>query len=152
MLSAVLLAVNAILLGAIAGVLLAVDMAVVPVLSALRAGAYVQIHRMLDPRFDPLMPWLSKLALVTGVAVLVIERGGVGPRIIAGIAEACLVGVALVSELVNVRINRGIDTWDIAHPPGDWSSVRARWFRANRARTILAAAGFIAAVTAAVIG
>lgn len=151
MLTTVLLAVYAVLLGALAGVLLAVDIAVVPMLAALHGSLFVRIHRTLDPRFDPLMPWVSKLALAAGVALLITESGGVGPRVALAVAEGCLLAVALVSELVNVRINRGIDRWDAAGLPHDWARIRARWFRANRVRTILAVAGFLAAVTAAVI-
>ena len=57
-----------------------------------------------------------------------------------------LIGVALVSELSNVRINRFIDTWQPDRLPRTWAETRARWARSNRSRTWIALTGFAAAI------
>lgn len=134
--------------GVLAGVLVAVEIAVVPMLGALPGDRFVQVHRLLDPRFDPLLPRASKIALVAGVALLVVGSDGIVNRVAFALAELCIVGVALVSELRNVPINRRIDTWDGTDLPAGWQELQTRWFRANRLRTVLAVAGFAAAATA----
>ncbi|MFA1538350.1 anthrone oxygenase family protein [Actinomadura monticuli] len=144
----VLLAVFLLLSGVLAGVLFAVETAIVPVVAVLPADRYVQVHRLLDRRFDPMMPRVNKVALAV-CAALVVVADGVWPRVAVGCAGLCVVGVAVVSEGWNVRMNRVIDGWDPAAPPADWPGVRARWASANRARTLLAAAGFGAAIAGA---
>lgn len=133
------------LAGALAGVLVAVEIAVVPMLADLPGERYVQVHRMLDPRFDPLMPTIDKIALAVGLALIVFAPG-TEARVAFAVAEAGLVGVALVSELSNVRINRSIDSWEEDRLPQGWAEARARWARSNRHRTWIALAGFAAAV------
>lgn len=140
------------LTGILAGVLLAVDIAVVPMLGVLPGGRFVQVHRLLDPGFDPMMPRLSKIALAAGLVLAV--RGGapIADRVLSALAEMCLLGVALVSELGNVRINRRIASWDGADLPPAWQDVRTRWFRAHRLRTVLAITAFTAATTGTFAG
>ncbi|HEY5836880.1 DUF1772 domain-containing protein [Streptomyces sp.] len=133
------------LAGALAGVLVAVEIAVVPMLADLPGERYVQVHRLLDPRFDPLMPTVNKVALGAGLALIVFAPGAQA-RVAFAVAEAGLIGVALVSELSNVRINRSIDTWETDRLPGTWAMTRDRWARSNRRRTWIALAGFAAAV------
>jgi uncharacterized membrane protein len=132
--------------GALAGVLLAVEVAVVPMMGALSGDRYVQVHRLLDPRFDPLMPAVARVAMGTGLLLTVFAPGSGARAAFAG-TEAGLIGVALVSELSNVRINRCIDAWDTDRLPQTWSSTRDRWARSNRHRTLIAVAAFAAAIT-----
>lgn len=136
--------------GALAGVLLAVEIAVVPMMGALSGDRYVQVHQLLDPRFDPLMPAVARVAMGTDVALTVFAPGA-GARVAFGAAEAGLIAVALVSELSNVRLNRSIDTWDPDRLPGTWARTRDRWARSNRYRTLLAVAAFAAAITGAAL-
>lgn len=136
------------LAGVLAGVLFSVEVAIVPMVCALPGERYVQVHRLLDARFDPLMPRMNKVSLAV-CAALVIFADGVGARVVFGLAGLCIVGVAVVSEAFNVRMNRDIDTWDPGEPPAGWPVVRARWAAANRVRTVLAGAGFCLAVAAA---
>ncbi|MFA1548315.1 anthrone oxygenase family protein [Actinomadura chokoriensis] len=146
----VLLAAFLLLSGVLAGVLFTVERAIVPVVGVLPAERYVQVHRLLDRRFDPMMPRVNKVSLAV-CAGLVAAAGGVWPRVVIACAGLCIVGVAVVSEGWNVRLNRVIDGWDPAAPPADWPSVRARWAVANRARTLLAVAGFGAAIAGAAL-
>lgn len=146
MLVHLLAALLVLLSGALAGVLIAVHIAVVPMLADLPGDRYVEIHRSLDPRFDPLMPTVDKIALGIGLVLIVLAPGWDAKAAFA-VAEASLIGVALVSELSNVRINRAIDTWVSKGIPHGWAATRTRWARSNRDRTWIAVAGFAAAVT-----
>ncbi|WP_433172878.1 anthrone oxygenase family protein [Actinoallomurus sp. CA-150999] len=134
--------------GSLAGVLLAVEMAMVPMLCALRGDRWVEVHRLLDPGFDPLMPRVNRVVLALGI-VLIVVAGPAPARVAFGLAVAGIVGVALVSELRNVPMNRRIDAWAADGLPDDWPRLRERWARANRLRTLFAAAGFAAAVCGA---
>jgi uncharacterized membrane protein len=136
--------------GTLAGVLVAVEIAVVPMLARLPGDRYVEAHRLLDPRFDPLMPTANKVALVAGLALVILGRGPVA-QVCFGIAEAGIVGVALVSELSNVRINRQMDKWDATSLPQEWSRTRVRWARSNRHRTAIALAGFATAIAGLIL-
>ncbi|WP_372410354.1 anthrone oxygenase family protein [Streptomyces luteireticuli] len=141
----VLASVLVLLSGVLAGVLVAVQIAVVPMLAGLPGKQYVEVHRLLDPRFDPLMPTVDKIALGAGLLLVVLVPGG-GARAAFGVAEAGLAGVALVSELSNVRINRAIAAWDADRLPDGWSTDRSRWARSNLHRSWLALAAFAAAL------
>lgn len=134
--------------GSLAGVLAAVELAVVPMLRALRGERWLEVHRLLDPGFDPLMPRVNKLVLGLGLMVLAVVDS-IPARVCFAFAVAGIVGVALVSELRNVPMNRRIDTWATAGLPQDWPRLRERWARANRLRTVLAMTGFAAAVCGA---
>jgi uncharacterized membrane protein len=131
--------------GVLAGVLFCVAMAVVPVLGTFPPDRYIQAHVLLDRRFDPLMPRLNKAALAM-CAVLVVFSHGYPDKLAFLFAGLCVVGVAVVSELFNVRMNREVGTWDPSRPPAGWHLLRARWAAANRARTVLAIVGFAVAV------
>jgi len=141
----VLIAVFLLLSGTLAGVLFAVEIAIVPTVRALPVDRWVQVHRLLDERFDPLMPRINKVALAI-CAVLLVLANGLDSKVAFGVAWLCIIGVAVVSEAFNVRMNRDITTWNPAAPPPGWSGVRQRWAAANRIRTLIAALGFIGAV------
>lgn len=146
----VLLGVFLSLSGALAGVLFTVEVAIVPAVGTLSGERFVQVHRLLDRRFDPLMPRVNKVALAV-CATLMVLAGDVWPRIAIALAGLCIVAVAVVSEGWNVRINRVVDRWDPEALPDDWSEVRTRWAAANRVRTLFAVAGYAATIIGAAL-
>ncbi|MEU1463074.1 anthrone oxygenase family protein [Streptomyces sp. NPDC005706] len=128
--------------GVLAGALIAVERAVVPMLLRLPRQTWSDVHRLLDPGFDPLMPTVNKVGLAAGLGLAVLAPGAAAKTVFAA-ALAAVAGVALVSELRNVRMNRRIDDWAAAGEiPDDWDTLRARWARANRLRTLFAALAF----------
>jgi hypothetical protein len=136
--------------GALAGVLFTVEVAIVPAVGALPGERFVQVHRLLDRRFDPLMPRVNKAALAV-CGTLVILAGGVWPRAAIAFAGLCIVAVAVVSEGWNVRLNRVVDRWDPEALPDDWTGIRTRWAAANRVRMLFAIAGFVATIVGAAL-
>jgi uncharacterized membrane protein len=136
--------------GTLAGVLVAVEVAVVPMLARLPGNRYIEVHRLLDPRFDPLMPNINKVALAVGLALIILGRG-IPAQVCFGLAEAGIVGVALVSELSNVRINRLMDRWDVTRLPQEWPRLRVRWAQSNRGRTAIALAAFATAIAGTIL-
>ncbi|MFR9776127.1 anthrone oxygenase family protein [Micromonospora sp. MS34] len=132
--------------GILAGALVAVDRAVVPMLLHLPRQTWSEVHRLLDPGFDPLMPTVNKVALVTGLGLTLLAPG-TAARAAFATAFAGVAGVALVSELSNVRMNRRIDEWAaVGEIPDGWRALRARWARANRWRTASAVLAFAGAL------
>lgn len=135
-----------VLSGVLAGVLVGVELAVVPALAALPGDRYLQVHRLIDPRFDPVMPRLSQVALGAGIVVTVAVPG-LAAKLAGGFAVLSIIAVAAVSEAHNVRMNRHMDTWNAEHLPTGWESLRTRWGRWHRVRTAASIAGFIAAAS-----
>jgi uncharacterized membrane protein len=135
--------------GTIAGVLVSVAGAIAPTFVQLPGERYVQVHQLLDRRFDPLMPILNALTMV-GTIILVVVRGY--PVRLLYIAVAVLMAlVAAVSGMVNVPINRKVLAWDADHPPREWAELRTRWARWNLVRTVFAIGAFVASTTGAVL-
>ncbi|WP_149552784.1 anthrone oxygenase family protein [Streptomyces marokkonensis] len=132
--------------GTLAGALVAVERAVVPMLLSLARQTWSEVHRLLDPGFDPLMPRVNKVALAAGLALALLAPGAAAKAAFAA-ALAGVVGVALVSELRNVRMNRRVDAWARAGEyPETWTELRSDWARANRTRTAFAVFAFLAAL------
>ena len=132
--------------GMLAGVLFTVEIAVVPMVRALPGEPFVRVHTLLDRQFDPLMPRVNKVTLVI-CAALVAFAPGLAAKVAFAIAGLCIVGVAVVSEVFNVRMNRRIAAWNPRDLPAGWLDVRARWASANRVRTVIALAGFLGAIS-----
>ena len=135
--------------GILAGVLVSVARAIAPTFLVLPGERYVQVHQLLDRRFDPLMPILSA---VTTVQVVVLVVVGDYPVRVLYVTTLVLIGLmAAVSGVVNVPINRKVLAWDPADPPADWADLRIRWTRWNLARTVCAVGAFAASTSALVL-
>ncbi|OLE21040.1 MAG: hypothetical protein AUG49_22980 [Catenulispora sp. 13_1_20CM_3_70_7] len=138
------------LTGILAGTLFTVEVAIVPTLKSLPGERWVQVHTRLDKRFDPMMPSVNKVSLVI-CAVLVILAHGIGAKAAFALGGLGTVGVALVSEFFNVRMNKHVVAWDPAALPPGWQGLRERWAAANRVRTLLAVAGFVSTIVGAAL-
>jgi uncharacterized membrane protein len=147
---AVLTAVFLLLTGLLAGTLFTVEVAVVPTLGVLSGERWVQVHTLLDHRFDPMMPRMNMVTLASCLA-LVIFADGFAAKAAFALGGLCTVGVAVVSEAFNVRMNKHISSWDPRALPLEWLGLRSRWASANRVRTIIAVAGFASAIVGAAL-
>jgi uncharacterized membrane protein len=135
--------------GTVAGTLFAVARAVVPTLVALPGERYVQVHQLLDRRFDPFFPNVTRVTMAAVLALVLLPATGWPARswLLAGLAATVL--VAVVSDTRNVPINKRIQDWDPDDRPAEWDALRERWCRAHRVRTVFAVAAFAAYATAA---
>lgn len=129
--------------GLTAGVLYAVALSVVPAFRALPPQRYVEIHKLIGRRFDHVMPpmVLTWTALDVVLAVLTPDPAG---RILFLTAAAAGCGVAAVSQLGNVPINRQVKSLPAGPVPADWDDPRARWRVLNLIRTCLAVLALVA--------
>lgn len=73
---AVLTAVFLLLTGLLAGTLFTVEVAVVPTLGALPGERWVQVHTLLDHRFDPMMPRINMVTLASCLGLVIFADGG----------------------------------------------------------------------------
>lgn len=134
--------------GIAAGVLLGTVLGGVPLLLSLPADRYVHAHGFLATRYDPFMPFTL---VATGVLDLVLAVAAPEAWLNGLYAAAALLifGVSGVSVAKNVPINKWVTAQDPAAIPADWSDRRAQWSTWNRNRTVLAAAGLLANLVAA---
>jgi uncharacterized membrane protein len=122
--------------GTVAGVLFAVAISTVPALAAMTPDRYVYVHGLLGRNWDPTMPLivLSTIALDTALAVL---APGARPRALIVGAAVCLAGVAAVSHLCNVPINKRVHRTDPRAIPPGWHDPRPEWRHWHLLRTTL---------------
>jgi uncharacterized membrane protein len=123
--------------GLAAGVLFSVALSVVPAFRALTPERYIQLHRLIGRRYDRVMPPIVLTCTVLDVA-LAVNAAGTPARVAFAVAAGCGCGVAALSQLGNVPINRRVKRMPDAPVPDGWTDPRARWRTFNLARTWLA--------------
>lgn len=101
------------------------------------AQVYTQVRQVELVRLDTLASVTLLPAIIT-TAVLVL-RSRRAPAIVALVL---LVGVFVLTLVVNLPINSDQADWVVANPPADWAEVRDRWQLAHLARTVAAMAAF----------
>lgn len=136
--------------GLTAGVLFAVALSVVPAFRAMHPERYVETHKLIGRRFDQVMP---PMVLVWTVSDLVLAFLTPDPaaRVLLLTAAAAGCGVAAVSQLGNVPINRRVKAVPAGPVPSDWDDPRARWRVLHLVRTCSAVLALITNAGAASI-
>lgn len=145
----VLLVVQLVLVGLLAGEEFIVRWGIQPALSAMPDDAHVRARIALVRSLKVIVPILIVPTVLASVAVLVTAgtTGGLGWRIAATVA---LVVFLLASFLGTVPINIGVNDWDPAAPPADWKRVVARWERIDVLRSSAAVLAFVLSTIALV--
>ncbi|GAA4608341.1 putative membrane protein [Actinoplanes octamycinicus] len=135
--------------GLLAGVLFAVALSVVPALAAMTPDRYVVTHQLLGRRYDRVMPLINLASFGSAVTLAARSDDGARTALLAGVAVA-LAGVALVSQLGNVPINRRVKRTDPARVDDSWADPRRRWRGWNLLRTTFAVTACVLAAAAVV--
>lgn len=136
--------------GVTAGVLFAVALSVVPALQLMPAQQYVEAHRLLGRNWDPTMPLIVTTSLVADL-LLALLADGPATRALAVAGAVALGGVAGVSHLLNVPLNRLVKQLPPGAPlPSDWQDPRVAWRTRHLVRTALAVLAFAATAVAAI--
>ncbi|WP_423919175.1 anthrone oxygenase family protein [Frigoribacterium sp. 2-23] len=138
----VLLVVQLVLVGLLAGEELIVRWGIQPALRRLPDDAHVRTRIALVKSLKVVVPIVMVPAVLASVAVVVIAGAddGLGWRIAA---MAALVVFALASFVGTVPINIGVNDWDAADPPADWKHVVRRWERIDVVRSSAAGLAFV---------
>jgi len=126
--------------GLTAGVLFSVSLSVVPAFAAVPPERYVELHKLIGRRYDQVMPPLVLTGVLLDVLLAVRADTGSG-RLLFALAAVLGAGVAAVSQLGNVPINRRVKRVPAGPVPAGWADPRTRWRAFNLARTCLAVFG-----------
>jgi uncharacterized membrane protein len=138
----VLLVVQLVLVGVLAGEELIVRWGVQPAIAALPDDAHVRTRIALVRSLKVVVPIVMVPAVLASVAVLVTAGAGDGLGWRTA-AMTALVVFVLASFLGTVPINIGVNDWDPANPPADWKDVVRRWERIDVLRSSAAAVAFV---------
>lgn len=136
--------------GLVTGILVSGAVAMVPCFSALPADRYVEVHKLLDRRLDPLMPILVALSAVLALALAFLADGGIQIALFAT-GAALMAGVAVVSLSTAVPLLRHVRSVDPANLPADWYDLRRPWRAWHLVRTVLAVVSLFAIASASVV-
>lgn len=124
--------------GLTAGGLLISLVGVAPVRLALPTASAVQLHQLLIPRVDPLMPIiLGSGAVLNGVAAFYAPDTAV--HVLCIVASSLQLKAVLVAATKNAPINRWLAKLDPDALPEDFAETdpRERWHRWNAVRAVL---------------
>lgn len=138
--------------GIIAGTALVFQVSVVPIMRAWSDERSLGLHRdfavIADP--DVFIKPFGAISLLTAILALVLghhHRASAVALTIAGIVA--FIAVAVLSEAINVPVNRWAAKWSGPDVPSDYAPRRRRWERAHLWRTVLALVGFACYVVGA---
>ena len=119
-------------------------------MSRLSSSAYVEFHQHTNRTFDPYMPIVLIVALLSGLGLAVAFGLDTASGRLCVAGTVSYIAVLAVSLATNVPINRQIAGWSSKNPPNNWATVRARWVRFHVLRTLVslpALVFYLAAVT-----
>jgi hypothetical protein len=146
--------VSLMLVGLVAGILLATQLGQVGVQKRLGARDFTLVKHSFELALGRVMPVLVIAAGVSIIPLLLLlaSRGAV-PFIAALLAALLWAGVIVVTLILNAPVNALARHWDPETPPENWEELRDRWHLGQTIRTPLAVAAFagiaLASVTAA---
>jgi uncharacterized membrane protein len=140
------------LVGLVAGILLATQLGQVRVQKRLSARDFTLVKHSFEVALGKVMPVLVIAAGVSilPLVVLLPPRGSV-PFIAALVALVLWIGVIVVTLVFNAPVNALAVRWDPETPPENWEQLRDRWHLGQAIRTPLAVAAFAAVVVSCVV-
>lgn len=128
--------------GLTAGVLFSVALSVVPAFAGVAPERYVEMHKLIGRRFDHVMPPMVLTWTLVDV-LLAVRADTADGRLLFASAAVLGAGVAAVSQLGNVPINRRVKRLPAGPVPANWADPRGRWRGYHIARTWLAVLGLV---------
>jgi uncharacterized membrane protein len=123
--------------GLTAGVLFSVALSVVPAFLGVPPERYIELHKLVGRRYDHVMPPMVATWTLLDV-VLAAGAGTTASRALFATAAVLGCGVAGVSQLGNVPINRQVKRLPAGPVPAGWADPRSAWRTFNLVRTYLA--------------
>ncbi len=142
---------NLFLVALLAGLLVGVFIVELALLD-ISASIYTAIEKPKHEVFEPIMPVVTTLVIVSGLVVLLL----IPDRMtwvfgLTAVGVACTIVATTTTLLVNVPINSEIiNVWSVNDPPADWVRVRDRWNLFHAVRTVLAVVALFCLLVAAI--
>lgn len=120
----------------------------------LGANAYTEIRKLTDTSMRANFKYVIYAALLANLLLVIstIKTPNSLVFISAIIAFAALVTDVLLTLKGNLPINDVINTWQVDNIPGNWTAVRASWFRIFQYRQVANITGFVSLLAAVVFG
>jgi uncharacterized membrane protein len=137
--------------GLTAGVLFSVALSVVPAFLGVPPERYVEMHKLIGRRYDHVMPPLVATWTLLDL-VLAAGADSAASRVLFVSAAVLGAGVAAVSQLGNVPINRQVKRLPAGPVPAGWTDPRGAWRAFNLVRTYLAVLALAANACGLLIG
>lgn len=108
-----------------------------------QSGAlFIEIHQGRDRVVARVMPILGSAALIFLAIGVTMMRADPAAFALSLAGLVFCVGDMLVTVLVNVPINKTVQTWHSDAPPAEWKLLRERWERFHSIRALLVVIGF----------
>ena len=108
-----------------------------------QSGAlFIEIHQGRDRVVARVMPILGSAALIFLALGVFFVRAVPAAFALSLAGLGLCIGDMLVTVLVNVPINREVQTWQPDAPPAEWKRLRDRWERFHSIRALLIVSGF----------
>ena len=108
-----------------------------------RSGAlFIEVHQGRDRVVARVMPILGSAALIFLALGVFFVRAVPAAFALSLAGLGLCIGDMLVTVLVNVPINREVQTWQPDAPPAEWKRLRDRWERFHSIRALLIVSGF----------
>jgi anthrone oxygenase-like protein len=124
--------------GVAAGDMFCTALGLSPMLRTRSYRGYVEVVQFLNPRYDPAMPVINTVALLSGAgaAACTSSQWGRAGFLAAAVLVAAVIAISVVKA---VPINRFVLALDPLREPEDWSSrdPRTAWSRWHLLRTTL---------------
>ena len=139
------------LVGLVAGILLATQLGQVRVQKRLSARDFTLVKHEFEVALGRVMPVLVIAAGVSIVPlILLLPPRGPVPFTAALLALLLWAGVIIVTLVFNAPVNALAARWDPENPPDNWEELRDRWHLGQTIRTPLAVAAFAGVALACV--
>lgn len=133
------------------GVLFGTRVALGPSSASFASRTYVEVQQATVRNLRPVMGPLLPAAVLTNVAVLLLERDD---RVGFGLQALGLtgqVGALVLTAAVELPINAKVMAWSKDAPPPGWEALRDRWNAVHTARTAAAVLGLGGLLAASVL-
>lgn len=141
----VIQALQVVFVGLFTGALLGDRMGATFARPELPVSSFVLYQQIVHRTFAIMMPILIIGSIVLGLLWLIVSRKS--PRRaefwMVLIGTAAVVGVFLMTAIINVPINTQLMTWSVDSPPENVRAVWATWESAHTARTVVSMGAFL---------
>lgn len=138
-------AVNLVAAGVVTGTAVVFQVSVVPIMRSWSDERSLGLHRDFAVIADPdiFIKPSGAVSLLSAVLALILGHHHRAVAVVLTVAGIiAFVGVAIISEAINVPVNRWAAKWSGGAVPADYADRRGRWERAHLGRTLLAVVGF----------
>lgn len=98
-------------------------------IAAITPGTFLEVGRLMMANLGGPMSVLMPAAVLSAIVlcVLLFRRRNTRGSLFAGAALVLMVIAMIITLVVNVPIDRQIQSWTTATLPADWNAIRDRW-------------------------